>query len=89
MIILLESAFCYAKKEPVECLAALLGIVGGFFYSSSTPLVRICSAAMWCAGNLMWVLFAHTEKKWALFGLQVIYFGQNVFAIANLTYGWI
>lgn len=30
---MLESAICYAKKEPIECLAAALGIIGGCFYS--------------------------------------------------------
>lgn len=85
---MLESAFCYAKKEPVECLAAALGIIGGCFYSSSDPMIRICSAAMWCSGNLLWVVFAHNEKKWALFGLQAAYFAQNLFAIGNLFFGW-
>lgn len=85
---LLESAVCYAKKEPVECLAALLGVVGGLFYSVSDPFIRICSAATWCAGNLLWVAYAHEERKWGLFWLQVLYFVQNVFAIGNIGCGW-
>ena len=84
-----ESAICYAKKEPLECIAAMLGIAGGFGYSSSNNLVRLVSALLWCGGNMAWIVFAKGEKKWALFTLQVVYLLQNVFATGNIFFGWI
>jgi hypothetical protein len=86
---LLESAICYAKKEPLECLAAALGIAGGFGYSSANPMFRLMSALLWCMGNMIWIIFARGEKKWALFTLQIVYLAQNVFAFGNVIFGWI
>lgn len=89
MIELLESAICYAKKEPLECLAAAFGIIGGFGYSSVNPAWRLISALFWCMGNVMWIVYARGEKKWALFTLQAVYLAQNAFATGNVLFGWI
>lgn len=78
---------CYIKNNPIECVAALFSVVGGFFFPSVNNTFRVIGAVLWCVGNALWVIFAHGNKKWALFVLQMIYMGQNMFAIWNISVG--
>jgi hypothetical protein len=66
-----------------------MGIIGGFFYPSSDPLLRVAGSLLWVCGNGAWLIFAHGEKKWALFTLQFVYMLQNVFAVWWITRGTI
>ena len=78
---------CYIRNNPIECLAAFFSILGGFFFPSINNTYRVIGAILWCAGNILWVIFAQGNKKWALFILQLIYLGQNTFAIWNVSVG--
>jgi hypothetical protein len=75
------------KENPVECTAAALGVIGGFFYPSVNTSIRIIGAVIWTVGNACWIVVAKHDKKWALFTLQAIYFAQNTFAIWNVSEG--
>ena len=79
--------WCYIKNNPIECVAAFFSILGGFFFPSVNNSTRVIGAVLWCIGNVLWVLFAHGNKKWALFAVQLIYMAQNVFAVWNISMG--
>jgi hypothetical protein len=75
--------------NPVECVAVLMGIIGGFFFPSVNSFLRVVGAIFWCFGNILWIVFANGHKKWAMLGLHVVYFAQNIFAIWNVSTGGI
>jgi hypothetical protein len=78
---------CYIKNNSLECMAALFGVLGGFFFPSVNNTMRIIGAILWGIGNVMWIIFAHGHKKWALFALQFVYMAQNIFAVWNVSTG--
>jgi hypothetical protein len=84
---LLYDTICYIRSNKLECSAALLGIIGGFFFPSINPFTRVIGAVLWTGGNVLWLAFAKGHRKWALFTLQLIYMVQNVFAIWNISAG--
>jgi hypothetical protein len=84
---LISKTLCYVTHNKLECSAALLGIVGGFFFPAVDPTLRVVGAALWVVGNAMWLVFAKWNGKWALFALQFVYMLQNAFAIWNISYG--
>lgn len=84
---MIRAAFCYIRGNKLECTAAALGVVGGFFFPSVNPILRVIGAIFWTIGNILWIIFARGHSKWAMFTLQIIYMGQNIFAVYNISSG--
>lgn len=78
------SVIQYCRCNKLECGATVLSVVGGFFNPLLDPTLRLIGFLMWFAGNVLWLHFSYTHKKWGMWTMQFFFSIQNMLGIGNM-----
>jgi hypothetical protein len=75
----------YCRCNKIECSATVFSIIGGFFVPLFNPALRLAGFLLWLTGNVLWLRFAYTHKKWGMWTMQFMFSLQNFAGIINMT----
>ena len=80
------------RHHIIEWLATCLTIIGSILNSNLLNIHAFNAFALsfyiWCAGDIVWVLFALKHRHWGVFSTFALLGVINIFAILKTSFGF-
>jgi hypothetical protein len=73
----------YLKNNPVNCIAAVISIVGAWFVAELDQGLQQIGFSLWIISNLLWIVHGINKRDFFLTITFAVYFIMNLLGIFN------